>query len=230
MPFFCFISLLNRIRVPLKRQNYDEIVNNNEKITIISYIEYMMSDFAIENTINGKRIRRFRKKTGLSRKEFSSMLNISVRTLEKWESKDENVSGPVVLLMKILMEKEELVEYYRLPEKKYPLRLFYMCDHSISTVIDVDIMNQKVSFRNYTGNLILRAFGAKEEVTYEDFERFLESRCFPSERDKMKIQLDVLDLKYYDPLAIIHKTHGRMAEDDCYILFDGEEDRLLEIN
>lgn len=49
------------------------------------------------------------------------------------------------------------------------------------------------------------------------YEEFLESRCFPSSRDKMKLVLKDLELPFYDPLMIIEKTGGRMAEDDFWI-------------
>ena len=62
-----------------------------------------------------------------------------------------------------------------------------------------------------------RAFGVREYPTYEDYEEFLESRCFPRTRDKMKRELKRLDLPFYDPLMIIEKTEGRMAEDDFWI-------------
>ena len=46
---------------------------------------------------------------------------------------------------------------------------------------------------------------------------FLESRCFPESRDKMKLILKDLGLPFYDPIMIIEKTKGRMAEDDFWI-------------
>ena len=95
-----------------------------------------------------------------------------------------------------------------------------MSETGVSTIIDVDLLNRKVSFRNYTNNLIKRAFGAKEEVTFEDFEKFLESRCFPRTRDKIKIEFEKLDIDSYDPLTIIRKTQGRMVDDDFYIVME----------
>lgn len=182
----------------------------------------MNKEFGYNNHLSSDDIRGFRKKNSLSRKELAVLLNVSVKTIEKWESSDTKITGPVVFLLTILNRKPELIEKYRLPEKKYPLRLYYMSGNMLNTVIDVDIMNCKVSFKNFTDQLILRAFGSKEEATYEDFEKFLESRCFPRERDKMKIELDLLGLRSYDPLSIIRKTEGRMAEDDCYLIFDKE--------
>lgn len=46
---------------------------------------------------------------------------------------------------------------------------------------------------------------------------FLKDRCVPQERDGLKYYLSDLGLDCYDPLAIIRKTEGRMAEDSCWI-------------
>lgn len=180
----------------------------------------MDKEFAVNKDIKGNEIRRFRENYGLNRREFASLLNISNRTLEKWEAENESISGPVVFLLTILNEKSDLLSYYIIPEKKYPLRLYYMNAYKINTVIDVDILNRRVSFKNYTNNLLNRAFGASESVDYEEYERFLESRCFPRSRDKIKAELEHLGIRNYDPLAIIRKTNGRMAEDDCYIVIE----------
>ena len=64
---------------------------------------------------------------------------------------------------------------------------------------------------------MFRAFGVVETPDYDQYLEFLESRCFPSSRDKMKLILKDLDLPFYDPMMIIEKTEGRMAEDDFWI-------------
>lgn len=71
--------------------------------------------------------------------------------------------------------------------------------------------------------MLARAFGVKLTPTFADYEKFLESRCFPRTRDKMKLLLEELDLNSYDPLAIIEKTKGRMAEDAMWIRIIDEE-------
>ena len=65
-----------------------------------------------------------------------------------------------------------------------------------------------------------RAFGINDEPTYLDYLEFLESRCFPRTRDKMKLILDELDIPFYDPFMIVQKTQGRMAEDDFWIYIE----------
>ena len=92
-----------------------------------------------------------------------------------------------------------------------------MKNQMICTLIDVDIMEQKVSIKNFTNNLIYRAFGRKENPTYSEYEDFLKSRCFPETRDKLKLVLEDLNLPFYDPFLIVEKTEGRMAEDDFWI-------------
>lgn len=100
-----------------------------------------------------------------------------------------------------------------LPDKEYPLRFWYMCPKGVCTVIDVDEKARKVRIHNYVDNLLYRAFGCLENPTYEQYEKFLESRCFPRTRDKMKLMLKHFELPFYDPMLIIEKTKGRMAED-----------------
>ena len=104
-----------------------------------------------------------------------------------------------------------------IPEKVYPLRLWYMSGDQVSTIIDVDEQNRKVEIHNYTKDYIARAFGVIECPSFEDYEAFLESRCFPRTRDKMKLVLRELQLPFYDPFLIIEKTEGRMAEDEFWI-------------
>ena len=53
--------------------------------------------------------------------------------------------------------------------------------------------------------------------TWDDLQIFLKDRCVPQERDGLKYYLSDLGLDCYDPLAIIRKTEGRMAEDSCWI-------------
>ena len=89
-----------------------------------------------------------------------------------------------------------------------------MYKNILCTVIDVDELDRKVEIENYIKNPMFRAFGVNTEPSFEDYEEFLESRCFPPSRDKMKIELRSLGIPFYNPILIIEKTEGRMAEDD----------------
>ncbi|MBE5938858.1 MAG: hypothetical protein E7266_00535 [Lachnospiraceae bacterium] len=83
----------------------------------------------------------------------------------------------------------------------------------VMTEIDVDYRKETVSIKNYTDNVMFKAFGVVNEPTFSDFEDLLSSRCFPKERDGMKIHLQELGLDYYDELAIIEKTKGCLDDD-----------------
>lgn len=112
-----------------------------------------------------------------------------------------------------------LIDQVRIPDRDpaYPLRMYYKYLDQICTVIDVDERYRRVRIKNFVPDLQFRAFGRTESPTFEEYEAFLESRCFPRERDKMKLMLNELGLPFYDPMLIIGKTKGRMAEDDFSI-------------
>lgn len=176
-----------------------------------------MKTYAIVPSIKGEDIKTCRKKLGLTQAEFARLVNVSKKTIERWESGTSPVSGPIVMLTKILNEYPQIPERYSIPEKKYPMRLWYMYRNEICTVIDVEEPTRKIEVYNYTNYPLMRAFGKVEKPTFEQYEEFLESRCFPRTRDKMKLILKELDLPFYDPLMIIEKTEGHMAEDNFWI-------------
>lgn len=97
--------------------------------------------------------------------------------------------------------------------------LEYYDGDNLSTKINVDYPNNKVSIENYTDDLVSRAFGVNTHPTIKDYEEFLESRCFPRTRDKAKLLLRDMGLDCYDPYLICKKTEGRMAEDNMWIKF-----------
>ncbi|MBS5064857.1 MAG: helix-turn-helix domain-containing protein [Hungatella hathewayi] len=97
------------------------------------------------------------------------------------------------------------------------MRMHYLYEDQVCTVIDVDFMHKKIYIRNKTKDILHRAFGVLEEPTWEDFEDFLESRCFPRSRANLKNILRDIGVPSYDPLQIIEKTGGRMAEDHQWI-------------
>ncbi len=173
--------------------------------------------YALADALSGEDIKNIRNKLQLTQREFAELTNVSVKTIERWEMGAKPVSGPIVTLVKILKEHPQLQENLRIPVMGYPVRLWYMYKNEICTIIDVDERNKKVLVYNYTDHYMFRAFGKDENPTFERYEEFLESRCFPRTRDKMKLILKDLDLPFYDPMMIIEKTQGKMAEDDFWI-------------
>ena len=103
------------------------------------------------------------------------------------------------------------------PERQMPIRMWYMYKQKICTLIDVDDVKRIVKIKNYNSNILFTAFGVNQNPSYDDYMEFLESRCFPRTRDKMKLILNELNIPFYDPYMIVEKTQGRMAEDDFWI-------------
>ncbi len=176
-----------------------------------------MKEFVTPNYITGEAVKKIRKQLGLTQKEFAGLLNISVPTVERWEKSQNKINGLITLLLLLLTENAQLVDELVIPEKKYPLRMWYMHNQNVCTLIEVDEGNRQVYIKNYTNKVMFRAFGKVEKPSFGQYEEWLESRCFPRERDKMKLMLRELDLPFYDPMLIIEKTEGRMAEDDFWI-------------
>lgn len=173
--------------------------------------------YAIPEYVLASDIKRVREILGMTQMEFSEFVGTSKRTIERWETTEDKITGPIVFLLYMIENNPEYVNSLIIPEKKYPIRMLYMCKQMICTVIDIDMMEQKIAIKNYTNNLLYRAFGVNENPTYKDFEEFLKSRCFPETRDKLKLVLNDLNIPFYDPFLIIEKTEGRMAEDDFWI-------------
>ena len=174
-------------------------------------------NYIFPNTVHGSDIRSIRKMLRLSQKDFARFLCVSVKTVSAWEQSDREISGMIIPLIMILRDNLNLPDKYILPEQKTPLRLFYMYGNICCTVIDVNERDRIIEIHNYVSNPQFRAFGTAESPTYEQYCEFLESRCIPRSRDKLKLELDHLGVPFYDPLLIIEKTQGRIADDAFWI-------------
>lgn len=93
---------------------------------------------------------------------------------------------------------------------------FYNGD-TLCTRICADYTDRTVAAENYTADIVKTAFGRNCNPSWGDFENFLEERCVPRQRSGIREYLDALGLDMYDPIQIIAKTEGRMAEDDQWI-------------
>lgn len=156
---------------------------------------------------NGMTVSKLAEEYGVSRQTMSAYLNadekedtneIIYRTYKKW-----------VEANKEFCHSHQVTDYL--------MRLEYMCGDELCSSILVNFEKKEIAVVNHTNDIIHQAFGVKAKPDWEDFEYFLESRCFPRGRDYMKDILRDLELDFYDPLAIIEKTYGRMAEDKQWL-------------
>lgn len=148
----------------------------------------------------GEAISALAKEVGVSRQTLSGYLN----------KKDETAQE----IYRTYRAWARLNRKFRSVEvSEYTMRMDFMCKDECCTVILVNFKDREIAIQNETDDVLHRAFGVKVRPTWEDFEEFLESRCFPRTREGMRMILKDLELDAYDPLAIVEKTNGRMAED-----------------
>ncbi|MCU6762603.1 Uncharacterised protein [uncultured Roseburia sp.] len=97
------------------------------------------------------------------------------------------------------------------------MQIQFMHDEQLCTIINIDFKHKQIYIENQTDRVLWKAFGVVEKPDWEQFEYFLESRCFPRTRANAKEMLKELGIDSYDPLQIIEKTKGRMAEDHHWL-------------
>ena len=130
---------------------------------------------------------------GVSVKEAASRLGVARQTVSRW------INEP--------------------PSEEYRLRITYLYRQQPCTMIYVNFFANRIKIVNRTGDILHRAFGVVEEPDWEQFEIFLRERCFPQTRANAKELLEALGIDNYDPLQIVEKTQGRMAEDSMWMKF-----------
>lgn len=87
---------------------------------------------------------------------------------------------------------------------------------------EIIVNDKKVSIKNYTENILDRAFGINSLPDYNDFLKLLERRCFSETADGLKLRLEELGLTEYNRIEIIKRTNG-ILEKDNYSLSIVEE-------
>lgn len=96
---------------------------------------------------------------------------------------------------------------------------FYDGNELCSTIY-ADFSDKTLKAENFTSDIVKTVFGNNTFPMWEDFEDFLEERCVPRERSGIREYLEALGLDEYDPIEIIKKTHGRMAEDEQWLTIE----------
>ena len=100
-------------------------------------------------------------------------------------------------------------------EQGHDVRLVRFFDgDKLCSVIYADFTDRTLLAENHVSNPVKTAFGNNVLPTWEDLLSFLEDRCIPRERAGVREYLEVIGVCEYDPIEIINKTSGRMAEDN----------------
>lgn len=136
---------------------------------------------------------------------------VSRQTISKYLNQQNETTEMICNSLKKWREMNR--KFHAVNTTDYLLRLDFMCEEECCTMILADYKREKIEVINTTEDIIHRAFGIKAKPTWQDFEMFLEERCFPRSRDQLRLVLKDIGVDFYDPLAIVEKTKGRMAED-----------------
>lgn len=152
----------------------------------------------------GTRISILAEEYGVSRQTLSAYLN----------KKDQQIE---TVIESLRLWREFNRPFQDVNVVDYTMRMDFMCEDECCTQILVDFKHEKIKIKNTTDKIILCAFGINVNPTWEDFLEFVEDRCFPRTRDKLKLILKDLELDFYDPFYIVEKTKGHMGEDMQWI-------------
>lgn len=96
-------------------------------------------------------------------------------------------------------------------------KLRFYDDKELCTIIYADFTDKTLKAQNYTNDIVKTAFGNNNLPTWEEFMNFLEERCIPKERCGIREYLETIGITEYNPIEIIKKTKGKMAEDKQWI-------------
>ena len=78
---------------------FTDLVTSLEEAKAIRAGKKQASRRFVVNAIDVKAVR---EKTGLSQSEFARMIQISTRTLQNWEQKRRNPTGPAIALLRLV--------------------------------------------------------------------------------------------------------------------------------
>jgi len=134
---------------------------------------------------------------------------------EKQREVELAFDGKQIILSRIMTGEEFAV--WKIGQG-HDVRLFRFYDgDKLCTKIHADFTDKTLTVENKTNNPVKTAFGNNALPTWADFRAFLEERCVPRQRACLREYLEAVGVSEYDPIAIIQKTAGRMAEDNQWL-------------
>ena len=103
------------------------------------------------------------------------------------------------------------------------LLLYYYDAETLCSTVCADYSDETLAVEDSVSDPIRTAFGNNKLALWEDYLAFLEDRCVPRGRDGLQWYLTAIGTDSFEPLEIIKKTSGRMAEDNQWIRLEEVE-------
>lgn len=141
--------------------------------------------------------------------KWVSEMNLADAQIEMYYDGEKIIIAPHLSLCDFLKKKKDQNH-----------DLIYVCFYDgeiLCSKICADYTDKTIVAENHTKNIVKTAFGNNMAPTWEDYQNFLEERCIPKNRSNLREYLETIGVESYDPLKIIEKTAGRMAEDNQWI-------------
>lgn len=161
-----------------------------------------------------------RKQLNISQRELANRCGIPQSTIGRIEA--GIVSPSLITLQKLA--KELGMEISLTPQSQIPNRwegLEILCFWNNELVAFVTVKNNKVKIQRFTEHPVKQIF-RDEEIDIFKLSTILESRCWQRDCQNIDNYLKKLNIQYYDPLAIVKKTHGVSYNDFLWFRFNGE--------
>ncbi len=92
----------------------------------------------------------------MTQKGFAELTNVSYKTVQGWERSEKGIVGPIVPLIQALLSSAKVYESLTIPEKRMPIRLWYMYRNEVCTIIDVDEMQRHLKLYNMVEDINIR--------------------------------------------------------------------------
>lgn len=167
-----------------------------------------------------KGIAQKRKELKISQRELAVRCGIPQSTVGRIEA--GIVTPSLQTLQKIAKElgmEISLAPHIELPNRWEGLEI--MCFWKDELVSFVTVKNNKAKIQRFTEHPVKQIF-CDEEIDVFRLSTILETRCWQRDCQNIDNYLRKLDISYYDPLAIVKKTHGVSYNDFLWFRFNGE--------
>lgn len=162
-----------------------------------------------------------RKSLKLSQRELANRCNIPQSTIGRIEA--GTVTPSLHILQKLANELDvEISISDKKPTSNKWEGLEIMCFWNDELVAFLRVTNNKAKIQRFSKHPVKQIFFDDEMDVYR-LSTVLESRCWQRDCRNIDRYLEKLDVKYYDPLEIVKKTHGVSYNDFFWFRFNGEE-------
>lgn len=161
-----------------------------------------------------------RKSLRISQRDLAKKCNIPQSTVGRIEAGIVTPSLPT--LQKLA--KELGMEVNLTPQSRYPNRwegLEMLCFWNDELVAFLTVKNNRAKVQRFTDHPVKQIF-RDDEIDVFRLANILETRCWQRDCRNIDNYLKKLGIPYYDPLAIVKKTHGVSYNDFLWFRFNGE--------